>query len=87
VEKTTVAINSPVFLAQCYKKNCLVIEINPQANYMTCLFYLVQKKIFDKLLINDNADINQFIIPTEGSVIPISNFINYLECRGYSLAA
>jgi chromosome partitioning protein len=68
VGKTTVATNLPVFLAHQHKKSCLVIDLDPQANSTTCLLGSVQENTFDKLLLDDNADINQFIITTQWGV-------------------
>jgi chromosome partitioning protein len=68
VGKTTVATNFPVFLAQQYKKKCLLIDLDPQANSTSYLLGSVPEKSFETLLLDDNADVNDFIIPTEWGI-------------------
>jgi chromosome partitioning protein len=45
-----------------------VIDFDPQANSTTCLLGSVQENTFEKLLLDDDADINQLIIPTEWGI-------------------
>jgi chromosome partitioning protein len=69
VGKTTVALNLPVFLTNKYKKRCLVVDVDPQANATACLVgSLGHKATFDKLLLDDNADINSYIVTTPWGV-------------------
>ena len=68
VGKTTVATNFPVFLAQQHKKKCLLIDLDPQANSTSYLLGSVPEKSFATLLLDDNADISEFIIPTQWGI-------------------
>lgn len=45
-----------------------MIDFDPQANSTTCLLGSVQENTFEKLLLDDDADINQLIIPTEWGI-------------------
>ena len=66
--KTTVATNLPIFLAHQQKKRCLLVDLDPQANSTAYLLGTIQENIFTKLLLEDDADINQFIIPTNWGI-------------------
>jgi chromosome partitioning protein len=68
VGKTTVATNFPVFLAQQHRKKCLLIDLDPQANSTSYLLGSVPEKSFETLLLDDGADINEFIINTEWGI-------------------
>ena len=68
VGKTTVATNFPVFLAQQHKRKCLLVDLDPQANSTSYLLGSVPEKSFETLLLDDNADINEFIIATEWGI-------------------
>jgi chromosome partitioning protein len=69
VGKTTVDVNLPVFLANHYKKKCLVVDVDPQANATTCLLGSTQDTTtFDRLLLDDNAQIPKYIVPTKWGV-------------------
>jgi len=68
VGKSTLSSNLPIFIAQQYKKNCLLIDLDPQANSTSYLLGFVPEMTFETLLLDDKADINDFIVTTEWGI-------------------
>jgi chromosome partitioning protein len=69
VGKTTLAVNLSVFLTNKEKKRCLLIDVDPQANATSYLLGSpVDKNTFSDLLLDDDAKISQYVLPTQWGV-------------------